>query len=186
MTHRERNAIDKVEFQKACLNYRIDCLAHVIDLAPLPEFKKALEDLESLRDRNLKNTTPLKKVYQDLNRGHKVKMSYYGYTAVGEIYLGLLRVLYRTIHPQDEIWNSDCQNFVEACYLAAGHVSPSDKMLDWSSYAQKEENDWQDKKYHEIFDAYGAAVNKRREECMEAKQGANVPVAAGDPEEVPV
>lgn len=167
MTHKERNAIDRVEFQNACLEYRLRCARRILKLAPLPEFRAAVGALELFQEADDRRKC-VERVYKDLSRRKKARMREYGYTALGEIYVGFIRILYRTLHPANEITNGDCQGFVEAHYLAGGCIAPKGKEWEWASDAQHSEYQYQEEQYREIFDAYGAEVDARWKECVEA------------------
>lgn len=151
MTRKEQNAAHRADFQRRCLEYRIRCARRTLPLAPLPEFRAAIENLECFRD-GIIDRGKLAKIYRRLSAGRKRKEAFYGYTALGEIYRGLLGILYSTLHPRNEIWSCDCQRFVEARFLAAETVTPpSHYGCDWAFKVMHAEYDYQEQEHKRIF-----------------------------------
>jgi hypothetical protein len=152
MTRKERNAERRADFQRRCLEYRIRCARRALPLAQLPEFVYAIEYLEGFRDGYVTRKR-LAKIYRDLNARRKWKEVRYGYTPIGEIYKGVLRILSCTLHPYHGISSSDCQPFVEARFLAAEIVSPNTCFQDWgwAFKAMHAEYRYQEKQFSELF-----------------------------------
>jgi hypothetical protein len=168
MTHKERNAIDRAAFQAACLEYRLRCARRVLKLAPLPEFRGAIAALECFQESGDDRRKYVAASYKELSRGKKARMREYGYTALGEIYICFLQILWATLHPKNNIWSGDCQRFVEARYLAAECIAPKGKAWHWASGAQHAEYEYQEEQYKEIFGTYRAEVDARWKKCVEA------------------
>jgi hypothetical protein len=165
MTHKEWRKACRAAFDLACLEWHIQCAVAIIRLAPVSEFVNAVEVLKNYRD-GFANRDDLKRAYSRLRNLHK--KSGYGYTALGEISLGLQGVLYSTLHPRREVWSCDCQRFTEACYLAAEVVAPTKHGWEWASRAQHESHEFQQKQYHEIFDAHNAKWSEYKPEVSVA------------------
>jgi hypothetical protein len=158
MTHKEQWAERKRDYIHACLEYRIRCAHLVKQLAPLPEFLDVVAVLRMYRDGHA-SRSDLKRVQKNLRLGKNMKTAAYGYSAVGEIYRGVLGILYNTLHPKLEMWSGDCQRFAEACYCAANTIDTPEIENDGRPLADvvmQAEYDYQRKQFKEIFGAFHA------------------------------
>ena len=103
--------------------YYIRCAKRVIGLAPLPEFKEALNVFEYYdKNPSSERLECLRKVYRKLAADKSTRITNYGYTAVGEIYLGLLHIIWLALHPTQSCMSSDTQRFEEAAWCAARDI----------------------------------------------------------------
>jgi hypothetical protein len=137
-------------FEHNARQYYLRCAKDALPLASLPEFKFAIDTLEWYDQ----FPTPahrkmLMKVYRDLRKGERDARRAYGYTAVGEFYVGLLLVIRRTLFHPNEVRSSFSAYFAEAYYCAAwalgdGHRTVPDVALR-SAYARY------GKIYNELF-----------------------------------
>jgi hypothetical protein len=153
---KRRNAQERSEFQKSALDWRIRCAKRALNLAPLAEYHNAIAALENYRD-GFGTRGDLKRVYREIHKGYNNKTLFYGYTAVGEIYLGLLSVLYSTLHPRGIVSSCDCQRFCEARYCAGWHAGDSG----FGQKAMLAEMDWQAKEFDEVMNAHNVKWNRK-------------------------
>jgi hypothetical protein len=134
--NRDKQEQDKrlqgMQFEHAARQYYLRCAQDALPLAPLPEFKLALEYLEWYdREPTKANRKRLMKVYRDLLKGRRYSRRAYGYTAVGEFYNGLVHILGRTLLHPDEVCSSSVAYFAEAHWCAARHLHIS-TAFDWA------------------------------------------------------
>src|SRR5258708_6819034 len=101
-------------FEHATRQYYIQCAERSIGLAPLEQFRNALDALKDYDQYPTdRNRELLKKVYRALKKTPDV----FGYSPVGEIYHGLRMILYWALYKQDDCPSSITQHFAEAKYL---------------------------------------------------------------------
>jgi hypothetical protein len=137
-----------VAFEHTARQYYIRCAERSIKLAPLAEFKNAMDWLKQYDHAPTPaNRKSLERAYLCLVRVPDV----FGYSAVGEVYHGLRRVLYETLHNRDGWASWSCQHFAEAKYCAAA-VAFSNNLKHAPDDALSAERDVQEKIYLELFD----------------------------------
>ena len=103
-------------FEHAVRQYYIRCADRSIGLAPLEQFRNALDALKDYDQAPTdRNRELLKKTYRAL----KKTPDEFGYSPVGEIYHGLRMILYWALYKRDRLVSSITQHFAEAKYLAA-------------------------------------------------------------------
>jgi hypothetical protein len=172
---KEFKAAQRVDFDHTCRLVLIEYAQHVIKLAPLPELKEAIElikwfDEESGSERTRR---ALQRHHDKYFRGKKWSHHPYGYTALGEIFLGIGSAVYNTLHPKSMFGSHYGQRFTEACYLAtevAAHGLPGDLWMNLPTMAQSAEYKWQDTVWKKHWDKHNKefgscwAVQKAKQE----------------------
>lgn len=148
MSEAENSAFDHKRNQ-----FYIQCARHVLNLAPLPEFKDVIALLEMYdAEPSDENRADLEAAYNALVDERTRRE--YGYTAVGEFYSGLVHILECVLFSPDSVWSSSVQYFTEACWYAGRAIRcGSHPRDDFAGRAQHGEYKWQDALWKQIFDS---------------------------------
>lgn len=145
----QRTEQDEV-FEHQGRQFYIECAKHVLNLAPLPEFKDAIAMLEMFdMEPTEENRADLENVYR-LLIDERTRREY-GYTAIGEFYNGLTHILACVLEDPDSILSSSVQYFAEAAWCAGHDLNCSTTFDNVADRAQRVEYEWQEQLWEELF-----------------------------------
>jgi len=133
-------------------------------LAPIPEFQRALAELKHFDSAPTKeNRERLKQVYRNLCKPTSADgPREYGYTAVGEVYNGLVRIIHRALFKRDSVLNAVTQYFCEArwCAIRDARTFAENRGVDFAQAALTAEHAIHDTLNQEMANHIEAARRK--------------------------